>query len=70
MRVNARPFKKLSEKVKQLRKKHNLTQEELAAKIGVTAAYVGFIEQGKRNPSMKTADKMARALKTSLKDLL
>lgn len=70
MRLNARPFRRLSEKVKQLRKKHNLTQEELAARVGVSSAYIGFIEQGQRNPSMKTADKIGRALKTSLKDLL
>ncbi len=70
MRVNARPFKKFGEKVKQLRKERDLTQEELATRIGVSAAYIGFIEQKQRTPSMKTADKIARALRVSLKDLL
>lgn len=70
MRVNSRPLKNLGKKVKKFRKENDLTQEDLAVKIGVSPAYVGFIEQGKRNPSMKTADKIARALKVSLKDLL
>jgi DNA-binding XRE family transcriptional regulator len=69
MRVNSRPIKSLGNKVQKLRKKHDLTQEELASKIGVSAAYVGFIEQGQRNPSIKTADKIARALGTRLSEL-
>lgn len=70
MRVNARPLKGFGKKVKKLRKVEGLTQEDLAAKVSVTSAYIGFIEQGLRSPSMKTADKIARALRVSLKDLL
>ena len=69
MRVHARPLKYLGEKVKKLRKKQSLTQEELAARIGVSPAYIGFIEQGQRNPSIKTADKIARVLGVKLSDL-
>lgn len=69
MDVHARKLKKLSEKVKNLRKKHSLTQEQLATKIGVSAAYIGFIEQGQRTPSVKTADKLARVLGTKLSKL-
>lgn len=69
MEIHARRLKKLGEKVKNLRKQHNLTQEELAAKIGVSPAYIGFIEQGIRTPSVKTADKLARVLGTKLSNL-
>lgn len=69
MRVNARPLKNLGEKVKKLRKNHGLTQEELAVKIGVSSAYIGFIEQGQRNPSINTADKIARVLGVKFSDL-
>lgn len=69
MRVNARPLKELGKKVKKLRNEHHLTQEELAARVSVSAAYIGFIEQGQRNPSIKTADKIARALKVGIDEL-
>lgn len=69
MRVNARPFKNLGEKVKEGRKQKGLTQEEVATRIGVSAAYIGFIEQGLRTPSVKTADKLARVLRVKLSDL-
>lgn len=69
MEVHARNLKKIGEKVRKLRKKHDLTQEELAVKIGVSPAYIGFIEQNLRVPSIKTADKLARALGIKFSDL-
>lgn len=69
MEVHARKLKKLGEMVKTLRKEQGLTQEKLATKIGVSSAYVGFIEQGQRTPSVKTADKIARVLGIKLSEL-
>lgn len=36
------------EKLRQLRAERNMTQKELAAKIGVSAAYLSALEHGKR----------------------
>jgi len=69
MAINARKLRQLGERVKKYRKQKGLTQEDLAAKIHVTPTYVGFIEQGQRNPSIKTADKIARALGVKLSEL-
>lgn len=69
MVVHARKLKTLGEKVKKLRKNQSLTQEALATKIGVSAAYIGFIEQSLRTPSVKTADKIARVLGVKLSEL-
>lgn len=69
MNINARKLKKIGENVKRLRKKHGLTQEQLADKVRVTPTYIGFIEQSQRNPSIKTADKIARALKVNIDEL-
>ena len=69
MAVNARKLKQLGERVKRLRKQKGLTQEQLADKIRVSSTYIGFIEQGLRNPSINTADKIARVLGVKLSDL-
>jgi transcriptional regulator with XRE-family HTH domain len=52
-----------------IRKKKGITQEKLADLIEVHRTYIGFIEQGKRNPSISNVYKIAKALKVSLKEL-
>lgn len=69
MSVNARRLKQLGERVKRLRKQKGLTQEQLADKVRVSSTYIGFIEQGQRNPSINTADKLARVLGVKLSEL-
>lgn len=69
MSVNVRKLKKLGENIKKFRKQYGLTQEQLADKVRVTPTYIGFIEQAKRNPSIKTADKIARALEVGIDEL-
>lgn len=69
MAINARKLKNLGGKVKKIRKMKNLTQEQLADKIRVSSTYIGFIEQGQRNPSLNTLDKIARVLEVEVQDL-
>lgn len=69
MAVNTRRLKQLGERVKRLRKQKGLTQEQLADKVRVTSNYIYLIEQGQRNPSINTADKLARVLGVKLSDL-
>lgn len=61
-------LKKFGIQVAKLRKKSGITQEQLADKIDVHRTYIGFIEQGKRNPSIGNIYKISKALKTNLKD--
>jgi len=70
MAVNSRKLKQIGERVQRLRKEKGLTQEQLADKVRVSSTYIGFIEQGQRNPSINTADKIARVLGVKTKDLI
>lgn len=70
MKVNARKIKSFGRRVQAARKARGYTQEQLAETVGISSAYVGFIEQGIRMPSIKTADKLARAVRVKLSDLL
>jgi transcriptional regulator with XRE-family HTH domain len=63
-------YKSLGEKIKKLRKERNLTQEKLAELAEIDPKSVIDIESGKRNPTLKTIDKIAKALGISGRDLL
>ena len=62
--------KKLGNKIRELRKKKNLTQEELAHRSALDYSYTNQIENGKRNPSMEAIERIAKALGVKAKDLL
>lgn len=56
-------------KIKELRARYNLTQEELARKVGVRRETIVFLEKGKYNPSLRLAHDVAKALKTTIDEL-
>ena len=47
----------------------DLTQAELAERVGVTRQTIGLIENGQYNPSLKLCIGIARALRRTLDDL-
>ena len=56
-------------RIKELRARHDLTQEELAKKVGVRRETIVFLEKGKYNPSLQLAHDVAKALKTTIEEL-
>ncbi|MBN2066784.1 MAG: helix-turn-helix transcriptional regulator [Candidatus Thermoplasmatota archaeon] len=56
-------------KIKELRARYDLTQEDLARKVGVRRETIVFLEKGKYNPSLKLAHDVAKALQTTIDDL-
>ncbi len=59
----------MKNRIKELRARYNLTQEELAKKAGVRRETIVFLEKGKYNPSLELAYKVAKALKTDINEL-
>lgn len=53
-------------RIKELRAKYKLTQEELAKAVGVRRETIVFLEQGKYNPSLRLAHDVANALKSKI----
>lgn len=49
----------LSERLKALRKKHKLTQKDIANYLGMTESGYGYYEQGRNEPSIETLQKLA-----------
>lgn len=56
-------------RIKELRARYDLTQEDLARKIGVRRETILFIENGKYVPSLKLAHDIARILKSTVDEL-
>ena len=60
---------KLTTRIKELRARYNMTQEDLAKGVGVTRQTIVYLEKGTYNPSLELAYRVAKALKTTLDDL-
>jgi putative transcriptional regulator len=56
-------------RIKELRARYDLTQEELAKKVGVRRETILFIEKGEYNPSLNLAHDIAKKLKTTIDEL-
>ena len=56
-------------RVRILRKREGLSQEQFALRCGLDRTYVGGVERGERNISIVNIEKIARALGLSLRDL-
>jgi transcriptional regulator with XRE-family HTH domain len=60
----------LGRRIRRVRTKQGLTQEELAHRAELDYSYINQIENGRRNPSVQAIDRIARALGVRVKDLM
>jgi putative transcriptional regulator len=56
-------------RIKELRARYDLTQDDLAKSVGVRRETILYLEKGKYNPSLMLAHKIAQTLKTTIDDL-
>lgn len=63
-------LKKFGERVKDLRKELKISQEELAFKAELHRTYISSIERGEQNISLRNIEKLAKALKVEMRDLV
>ena len=59
----------MKNRVKELRYKRKITQEELAELIGISRQAINAIEKEKFDPSLPTAFKLSELFKTSIEEL-
>ncbi len=59
---------KVGKRIKELRNKLGISQEELGFRSGVHRTYIASLEVGKRNVSISTLEKIVIALNVSLSE--
>lgn len=61
---------KLARFLQKVRQSKDITQEELAEKIGVSQTWIAYLETGRNKPNLKMLEKIAKALGVKVKDLI
>ena len=56
-------------KIKELRARHDMTQEDLAKIVGVRRETIVFLEKGKYNPSLRLAHDISKALQSKIDEV-
>jgi len=60
---------RFGKRVREVRRKRGLSQEALALESGLDRSYVGQVERGERNLSLKNIQKLAKALGASVAEI-
>ena len=55
----------IGKRIKEIRSEKGISQEKLALKAELDRTYVAGVENGKRNPSIKSLEKILKALEVS-----
>ena len=58
-------YQDMGRKVRDLRKARDITQEQLADRLGISASFLGHIERGTRTASLETLVLLCRELQVS-----
>ena len=61
-------YKEIGKRITKERKHQGMSQERIAALSGIDRSHIGFIEQGRRKPTLSTLYKIANVLNLSLED--
>ncbi len=59
----------MTNRIKELRARHDLTQSDLARKVGVRRETIVFLEKDKYNPSLKLAYDIAQVFEMKIEEL-
>ena len=59
----------MTNRIRELRARDNLTQMDLARKVGVRRETIVFLEKGKYNPSLKLAHDIARVFGMKIEEV-
>lgn len=59
---------KVGARIKEIRAEQGISQEKLALKADIDRTYLAGVEQGKRNPSIKSLEKIIVALGITFHD--
>jgi len=62
-------YSEIGRRIVNARNASGMSQEKLASDSGIDRSHIGFIEQGRRKPTVSTLYKIANSLDTTLEQL-
>ncbi len=62
-------LKALADQIRMWRKRHSMTQADLALRSGISVSFISMIERAERSPSYETLFEVARALDIPISEL-
>lgn len=62
--------KSFGDKVRQERLKRNLSQEAFAELVGLHRTYIGMVERGEKNITLRNIERISKTLKITIHELL
>lgn len=68
--MDSKILESFGKKLREIRLKKGMTQEDLAEKADVHRTYIGMVERAEKNVTLKNINKIANALGVSIPDLL
>lgn len=60
---------RFGQRIKEIRLKQNISQEELSFRSGLSKNYISDVERGTRNISLKSIEKIAEGFSINIKEL-
>lgn len=70
MQLEKKIYRRFGKRVKELRLRSRLSQEDFADQAGIDSSYLGKVERGERNPSLGVVARIAKAFGITLAELL
>ena len=59
----------MNNRIRELRARYNMTQNDLAKRVGVRRETIVFLEKGKYNPSLKLAHDISRIFRMQIEEV-
>ena len=59
----------MNNRIRELRARENLSQQQLAEKVGVRRETIVFLEKGKYNPSLKLAYDISKVFRLQIEEV-
>lgn len=74
IKMSVKPNSKTQEyrgkKLREIRERRNLSQEEVAKAVGISTTYYASMERGTKNPTESLLEKLCQVLKIKVSDIL
>ncbi len=70
LNVNDKTQQEIGRKLREVRERKSLLQEEVAKTAGISSSYYARIERGEENPSTTVLENICKALKIKSSDIL